>query len=197
MNSAHEIYSADLTLRQAREQYFAINGFGQGGYEDNWVKVEYGPLRLYFPNTKSRVKAVRYHDLHHVLTGYETSLAGECEIGSWEVATGCAGYFAAWFLNLSVFAVGLFINPKGVHSAFLRGRQSSNLYRVPFDEELLSAKVGDVRRQLRLDQAVSPSTFADNGSFILWSFFSVATLLIVVGLVFVPLILIFALLTRS
>ena len=191
---AHEIYNSDLALREAREQYFAINNLGLGGYEDNWVKVEFGPVRLYFPNTKARVKAVRYHDLHHVLTEYETSLAGECEIGAWEVSTGCAGYIAAWFLNLSAFGIGLFINPKGVYRAYLRGRRSGNLYRLPFNEELLSAKVGDVRRQLRLNEAVSPPTFNDNCAFILWSIASAATLLAVVGLPVFSLALIFILL---
>lgn len=197
MKSAQEIYSSNLTLGDARELYFALNNLGRGGYEDKWVKVEYGPFRFYFPNTKSRVKAVRYHDLHHVLTEYDTSLAGECEIGAWEVATGCAGYFTAWFLNLSVFAVGLFLNPTGVYRAFLRGRRSGNLYRFPFDEELLSAKVRDVRGKLRLNEAVPPPALNDNAAFVLWSIVSAATLLTVVGLIITPLVLIFALLTKG
>ncbi len=79
-------------------------------------------------------------------------LGGECEIGAWEVASGCGTYATAWFLSLSVLALGLFINPKGVNSAFLRGSQSSNLYGIPFDAKLLTSKVGDVRRQLDLNK---------------------------------------------
>jgi hypothetical protein len=39
------IYNPELTLRAARAKYFAINNFGGGGYDDKWVKVEYGNER--------------------------------------------------------------------------------------------------------------------------------------------------------
>ena len=183
-------YSPELTLRDARRQYFAVNNFGWGGYDDTWVKVEYGLLRFYFPNTNGRVKVVKYHDLHHILTEYGTSLSGETEIGAWEVATGCTRSLAAWLLNLSGFAWGLVINPKGVYKAFLRGRQSTNLYHLPFNDELLSSRVGYLRQQLNLGSPLRPASFADKAAFILWSLISVVTLLIIIGIVVAPLILI-------
>ena len=183
-------YSPELTMRDARRQYFAVNNFGWGGYDDKWVKVEYGLLRFYFPNTKGRVKVVKYHDLHHILTEYGTSAIGETEIGAWEVATGCTRSLAAWLLNLSAFASGLVINPKGVYKAFLRGRQSANLYHLSFNDELLSASVGDLRQQLNLDDPLRPATSADNTAFILWSIISLVTLFIIVGIVVTPLMLI-------
>jgi hypothetical protein len=183
-------YSPELTLRDARAQYFAVNNFGWGGYDDKWVKVEYGLLRFYFPNTKGRVKVVKYHDLHHILTEYGTSLSGETEIGAWEVATGCTRSLAAWLLNLSGFAWGLLINPKSAYKAFLRGRQSANLYHLPFNEELLSSRVGDLRQQLNLIGPIRAASIADNATFILWSLISIATLLGIIGLAVTPLILI-------
>lgn len=183
-------YSPELTLRDARTQYFAVNNFGWGGYDDKWVKVEYGLLRFYFPNTKGRVKVVKYHDLHHILTEYGTSLAGETEIGAWEVATGCTRSLAAWLLNLSGFAAGLVINSQGVYQAFLRGRHSANLYHLPFNDELLSSRVGYLRQQLNLDEPLRPASLADNTAFILWSLMSVVTLLIIIGIVITPLILV-------
>jgi len=183
-------YSPELTLRDARTQYFAVNNFGWGGYDDKWVKVEYGLLRFYFPNTKGRVKVVKYHDLHHILTEYGTSLSGETEIGAWEVATGCTRSLAAWLLNLSGFAAGLVINSQGVYQAFLRGRHSANLYHLPFNDELLSSRVGYLRQQLNLDEPLRPASLADNTAFILWSLMSVVTLLIIIGIVITPLILV-------
>ena len=182
-------YTPELTLLEARTRYFAINNFGWGGYDDKWVKVEYGLLRFYFPNTRGRVKVVKYHDLHHILTEYSTSLSGETEIGAWEVATGCTRNLAAWLLNLSGFAWGLVINPKGVYQAFLRGRQSANLYHLPFDAALLSSKVGDLRQQLNLDKPLRPASLADNAAFVFWSLISVVTLLGIIGIVLTPLIL--------
>jgi hypothetical protein len=180
-------YNSELTLRDARAQYFAINNFGWGGYDDKWVKVEYGFLRFYFPNTVGRVRVVKYHDLHHILTEYSTSLSGETEIGAWEVATGCTRSLTAWLLNLSGFAAGLVINPKGVHKAFLRGRQSGNLYHLPFNEELLSTRVGSLRRQLNLDKPAHPASMADDAAFVAWSIASVLTLLSIIALIVTPL----------
>src|SRR5205085_10915333 len=123
------LYDPQLTLREARELYFEINDFKGGGYDEAWVKMKAGPVPVWFPNTKGRVRAVKYHDLHHVLTEYPTTWRGEAEIGAWEVATGCAGHYPAWLLNLEAFAIGLVINPRGVFRAFVRGRRSGNLYR--------------------------------------------------------------------
>jgi small-conductance mechanosensitive channel len=139
------------------------------------------------------VKVVKYHDLHHILTEYGTSLSGETEIGAWEVATGCTRSLAAWLLNLSGFAAGLFINPRGVYKAFLRGRQSSNLYHLRFDDELLSQRVGQLRQQLSLDKKSEPPTFIDNIVFVVWAIVSVVTLLGIIGIALSPLIVLSAL----
>jgi hypothetical protein len=75
------IYSDATPVRQARAEYFRANGFGDdGGYDAQWVKVKLGAVPLWFPNTDARRRAVRLHDLHHLATGYETSLVGEAEI---------------------------------------------------------------------------------------------------------------------
>ena len=83
-----------MTVRDARARYFAANGFSEAAYVDAWVRFKVGPLPVVFPNTRSRKRAVPMHDLHHVATGYGTSLVGEAEIGAWEIAGGC-GRFAA------------------------------------------------------------------------------------------------------
>jgi len=140
--------TAPLDALTARE-----NGFGEdGGYAKKWVRVQLGPVPLAFPNSPGRVRAVRYHDLHHVLTGYQTDVVGEAEIGAWEVASGCAGFWAAWLLNLQAMALGLLAGAPGrLWRAFLRGRRTRNLYRMAFDEALLETRVGALRSRLGLD----------------------------------------------
>lgn len=170
------LYKADSDLRAARERYFEINNFEGGGYEEGWVKMKAGPVPIWFPNTVARVKAVKFHDIHHVLTEYPTTWAGEAEIGAWEVATGCAAHYQAWLLNLLAFAIGLAINPRGVYRAFVRGRHSRNLYRTVYTDALLARTVGEMRRELDLDkETVAPSP-DDRKAFVLWSLASVATL---------------------
>jgi hypothetical protein len=144
-------YDASLTMQDAVKQYFAVNHFGNdGGYNDKFVELKVGPMVMFLPNVPSRVRAVRVHDLHHVLTGYQTNWIGEFEISAWELATNCSNYGAALVLNLSGLISGLLLAPKRVTRAFVRGRRSANLYRVPYEEQL-SKRVGELRSALRLD----------------------------------------------
>ena len=58
------IYNPEMTLRDARERYFRLNGFGaDGGYEERWIKVKVWHVPVWLPNTKGRRKAVRLHDV--------------------------------------------------------------------------------------------------------------------------------------
>src|SRR5262249_54266001 len=106
-------YDPSLTLRAARAAFFEANGFGaDGGYSAKWVDFKLGPIPMAFPNTASRVRAVRYHDLHHVLTGYATDLRGEFEISAWELGAGCKDFWMAWQLNLAGLAGGMLMIPR-------------------------------------------------------------------------------------
>ena len=163
-------YDSEMTLGDARSLYFDLFGFKNGGYDDAWVVVKVWRIPIVFPNTKGRLRAVKLHDLHHVLTEYDANWMGETEIGAWEVATGLRKHYQGWLLDLLAFAIGLVINPRGVYRAFMRGRQSSNLYDMEFTEEFLSNRVGEIRRRLRLDGAPpAPASLADKLSFALWA----------------------------
>ena len=95
-------YPASLSLRDARALYFERNGIpADGGYAKRWVKATRNRLPLYFLNTAPRRRAVTYHDLHHVLTAYDTSNTGEAEISAWELAAGTRPHWIALFLDLA------------------------------------------------------------------------------------------------
>ena len=137
------------TLREARAQYFTRAGFDEGSYSDRWVRLRVlGLPLLAFPNTAGRVRAVKLHDLHHVLTGYDTSWAGEGEIGAWELASGCRNYWAAWYLNASAALIGLLVAPRRVLRAFARGRRERNLYGLEYSDALLGETLGALRARL-------------------------------------------------
>jgi len=157
----------DETLRSARARYFNVNQFGpNGGYDEAWVKVKVGRLTLSIPNTKGRVRAVRFHDLHHILTEYDTDLRGEAEIAAWEIASGCADHYAAWVLNLGAMSFGAILIPQRTWRAFLRGRKTKNLYRENFDETLLEHTVAEIRARLGLDKAqLGQTEIADVGMY--------------------------------
>lgn len=146
------------TMRQARERYFADNRFGaDGGYSSKWVEFKLGRLPMPFPNSPARVRAVKFHDLHHLLTGYRTDIVGEFEIGAWEIGAGCHTFAAAWFLNLTAMSTGLFVAPGKVFRAFRRGLASRTLYPLEF-EPLLERTVDELRTQTGVDGTVPEAT---------------------------------------
>ena len=183
-------YHPGMSLLEARALLFERGGFPRdGGYGERWVKMRLWRIPIWFPNTPGRRYAVQFHDLHHVLTEYPTTWRGETEIAAWEIATGLRRHYEGWLLDLLGFAMGLVINPRGVYRAFVRGRHSLNLYGLKWGEKILSYRVGDVRRWLRLDEDVLRATPSDKVAFIFWAFTSVATYLATTVVLLCPLLL--------
>ena len=179
-------YDDALSVREARARYFASNGFGDGGYDAKWVKLALGPIPLAFPNSAARVRAVRLHDLHHVATGYDTSVLGEAQIGAWEIGGSCRGFVAAWVLNLYAMMLGFWVDPRAVYRAFVRGRHTHNLYSGEWDEALLEKRVGAMREQLRLAAPATAATPADRVAFVGWSLASAGLSLATTALALAP-----------
>src|SRR6185436_10067676 len=116
-------YMNSLSVLEGRNLYFAQNGFSEAGYTEKFSKIRLGCLYYYIPNSKGRAEAIRMHDLHHVLNNYGTDLAGEAEIGAWELASGIPGKYAyGIFLDSVAALIGLFLRPNRVLKAYLRGR---------------------------------------------------------------------------
>lgn len=141
-------YSDSLLMEEARNLYFAANGFSVRDYAAPTFTIGILGFSLKFPNTAARKRVVPLHDLHHVLTGYGTNWIGESEIGAWELRAGCNS-FVAYFLNASGVLIGLFISPSRVWRAFRAARGARTLYRDPAPYDLLlQMTVGEVRRRL-------------------------------------------------
>ena len=172
---AGERFAPGLTLGEARARMFAAGGLGDdGGYDDAWVKLKLWRVPIAFPNTEGRRRAVRFHDLHHVLTEYPTTWRGEFEIAAWEVAGGVRRYWVGWLLDLLGFACGLVVCPRATYRAFVRGRHSTNLYGDVWDESILGRRVGELRQRLGLDAGGARATRDDKVSFALWAAASAA-----------------------
>src|SRR5215210_6675512 len=164
------LFAPELTLGEARARLFAMGGLGEdGGYGAAWVWLKLWRVPFAFPNTAGRRRAVRFHDLHHVLTEYPTTWRGEFEIAAWEIAGGVNRYWEGWILDLLGFAAGLFVYPRSVYRAFLRGRRSRNLYFDKWDEAILGRRVGEVRSRLGLDEPDARPTTDDKKAFVFWA----------------------------
>jgi hypothetical protein len=138
-----------LLVRDARGAFFRSAGLpNDGGYSAPHIHFRVGTLSFTLPNSAARRQAVPLHDLHHLVTGYDTSWTGEAEIAAWELAGGCSSYRAAWLLNLLAFPLGLLIAPVRTWRAFRQGRSSKNFYDSEWDEKWLDTSLGSLRAHL-------------------------------------------------
>lgn len=149
-----EQYPENATIQTALDQFFERSGFDKDAYTAKWFAIWVGKIPIYLPNIPSRVWVARFHDIHHVLTGYPANWQGEAEIGAWELATGCRRSLVAWVLNGGAVAVGMLLWPRAVWRAFHRGRHTrTNLYHDFDYETLLPMTVGALREKIGLPAA--------------------------------------------
>ena len=135
-------------MREALDHFLASNGFRVEDYSAPTYTVKFWRFPVRFPNTKGHQWATPLHDLHHILTGYQTDWIGEAEIGAWELRAGCKS-FITYFLNGSGVIIGLFISPRRVWRAFRTAKGQRTLYYdpIPYDH-LLNMSVGELRKRL-------------------------------------------------
>ncbi len=188
MELATPAFSDELGLEEALKLFFDddLVQDSEGGYNARWAKIKMGPLTLAFPNSASRVRALKLHDLHHIAAGYDTSFVGESEIGAWEIAGGCADHWPAWVLNLSAMAMGIFLAPLACLRAFARGRRTRNLYRTAYEDALAQGTVGKLRGFLDLEQSPARPKLADGLLYGFWSVVGLVLMLASTGLLLAP-----------
>mgnify|MGYP001182685204 CR=1 FL=1 len=156
------VYDPEETVRTVRSRYWRHNDFGEdGGESKKWEFFPIGPISIPIPNLEGRKKAIRYHDLHHVMTGYQTDFIGELEIASWEIGAGCGKMWFAWAINLQGLMLGFLCNPRRCARAWARGRRSRSLYDRTVDDSLLDMKVGELRAQTDMPDPSLVPTGAD------------------------------------
>ena len=136
----------DQPVRTALQNYFVRNDFGtDGGYESTWVFLKFGPLSLPLYNSRARRRAVPIHDLHHLVTGYDTSPKGEAQIATWAIAAGVHDKWFAFAINLPALVYGFVLWPKTTLSAWKAGRSSNSLYRFDFGDWMLELSLAELR----------------------------------------------------
>jgi hypothetical protein len=140
-------------IADALQAYYTAHGLpADGGASANVFHVKLGPITIPLPNPPARRRAVFFHDVNHILTGYNTVFSeGEVEIAGFEIGAGCGPFLIAWAINAPMLAIGLVINPGPTWRAFQRGRRSGSIYEVTESREALSARsVGELRAMLRI-----------------------------------------------
>ena len=163
-------------VSDALAQHYVAHGLpADGGANDPWFRVRIGPATLRLPNPPARRRAVFFHDVNHVATGYNTTFSdGEMVIAGFEVGAGCGTLWIVWFINLSMLALGLLACPRKVFDAFVRGRRSASIYTCREDPASLGAmSVAEVRALLRLDAETPIPRPADRLAFTGWAILAI------------------------
>jgi hypothetical protein len=157
------------------------------------VRIEVKNFYFYMPNYDARRKAVLWHDIHHLATGYSAAtFIGECEISAWEIASGCGKYWAAFIIDTSGVVLGCLINPRKIIQAYARGRRSLNLYHDNFPaEKVMKMSIVDIRRSLGLDKAPIESKASVKDLFSLGLFLIFGGLYSLISIIQIPLLIVY------
>lgn len=119
-----------MTLDQELAVFYRRSGFGETvGARPRTVQVYTGCLLVPMPNIETRRRYLKYHDLHHLVSGYSVGRIGEGEVSAWELGT--RSHLVSPMLgvmNLIALSTGLVLQPGRMWHAFRSGRRSRNLY---------------------------------------------------------------------
>jgi len=115
-----------------------------------WVAFDIGGRSIPLIPLWGLKKALIAHDVHHVLTGYETSFEGECALAGWELSSGgCRWNLAFWADRIAFFALGLVTYPVASLRALRRGWGARNLYGMR-SVEILESDAESLHECMRL-----------------------------------------------
>jgi len=168
-----------LSVADALSRHYEAHALPHDGGEGaRWFHIRIGPGKLRLPNPPARKRAVLFHDVNHLVTGYDTAFSnGEMVIAGYELGSGCGSYWIAWLINLWMFALGLVLRPRPMFRAFLRGRRASSVYKREDRATLRDMTVAELRADLSVPQQVPPARLSDRVLFVLWSVAALAATL--------------------
>lgn len=121
-----------MALGDELAEFYQRCGFGPVvGVRPRTVPVYTGCLLVPLPNIEVRHRYLKYHDLHHLMTGYSVGRIGEGEVSAWELGSGSMRVSPTLgVMNLIALSTGLVLEPRRMWRAFVRGCASRNLYRM-------------------------------------------------------------------
>jgi len=114
---------AFVALEDELSAFYRRSGFGDvAGRRPRTVAVYTGCMLVPLPNIETRRRFLKYHDLHHLITGYSVGRIGEGEVSAWELGSGSAWVSPTLgLMNLIALSTGLFLEPRRMWRAFRRG----------------------------------------------------------------------------
>jgi len=151
-------YSSDMSLDTALNDFYTEHGFGETlGTRPRTVPVYTGCLLVPLPNIETRNRYLKYHDLHHLITGYSVGRIGEGQISAWELGTGSLRESPMLALmNLIALSTGWVLAKEKMWVAYCRGCRSRNLYSSPARSQIESGTWPNVDALRRATVDIDP-----------------------------------------
>lgn len=87
-----EVYPDDVQIKHASTQLFDRFNIPCDAYTAEKFSIYVGNFPIHLPNIPLWVKVARFHDIHHVLTGYPANWGGEVQSGAWSLTSACRNY---------------------------------------------------------------------------------------------------------
>jgi len=136
-----------MKLDQALIQFYQESGFDlRTGEKPAFVDVFVGCMLIPLPNLETRRKYIKYHDLHHIINGFDVSQMGEGEVSAWEIGTGSFLHPILLIMNLIAISTALAIYPNRVLKAYLLGCKSKNLYCYRTRRRIDNGELSDINQ---------------------------------------------------
>jgi hypothetical protein len=118
-----------MTVKEALIGFYKFNSLNLAqDFESHCVRVYVGCILAPVPNINARKKYLKFHDLHHIMSGYGIDRIGESEISAWELGSRSCRKPLISVMNLFALSTGFILSPGKVITAFHRGCRSKNLY---------------------------------------------------------------------
>ena len=116
------------TIHELIQDFYTINKFdNDGGTKKKIVWIKFGFISFPLPNFESRKENVHFHDINHIITGFDTTWKGESSISAWEVASGgWKNNFIPWLLTLWAMGLGILFYSKTTVNSFNKGLTMCN-----------------------------------------------------------------------
>ena len=139
----------DPLVAEALFAFREASGLHHDDHAARWWKIPIDFVTLYLPNFRWRRRAIAAHDMHHLLTGYPCTVAGELQIAAWEFGAGRYPHWGATVFCLPLVLAGALWAPYDTWDAFRRGRRSRSLYAKDVLDGLLTLRLSEAAAALR------------------------------------------------
>lgn len=171
-------------LRDHLQKFYSNNpDFGEeGGVDKKWAWLDFGFIKIPFPNIKSRSDIIYIHDVNHIVNDYDTTWKGEVSVSAWEVSSRLGKYLTGWCFALLAMGIGVLAYPKHVYVAFIRGQMTRSVFTMNISKNaMMNMTLEDLKNKTGHDKLYDIDISGDMRGKIKFFLFALISVLFVVS----------------